>query len=626
MLPRVSALDPVARRPAVESVGLFDLNRADVVPRSLTAQPSAAALPAAPASNPGTVNAIPDGYSALLAPDDPPGLQADIGAIADKVLDAGYRPIFIDHYETRVDVFAAELSKLNRADRARLIAEVMRRDEGAFDSWLKAGRIDQLVKDGVITESERKDLLDAFRFGLSVKSIPADKVPAEFVRDTHDADLIALYMDAQNLDDRNGFERALVAFSGLPEGQLADVVDAPGNAALMQKFELAVQRHQDWYETLTVDHVFNTRGGPIVRNAPVTFSKEQLAAMRIGFERDDHMITNGELLLAYPDRQERNEKVTQQYSDVSNKMGSIVGSDNANWASFAVWASDEIGRNLEGTAGIGLSEAAGADPRFYLSRGNSMLVSDIGPAFRFFADTFADGKNRNMSFDQFWASFEKSHQGRDISYLKPGGDPENDMKNAMKAYYDAMKLHDKEMAPGIDPSQRNALAEQRSDLMLYANTLVGLQEQDIVDGDIDKGMTVLGMLNPAGAAGWAIDFHLPPEQAGGDARTVNTDLDITPQADPADGAGTQFTTVDGQTITIDKALRDRLNGLDGNPNNEDEGDIGNSGTSHWDQYPERMGSIFHLFAQYQHDPALFNQPRDVFPTRAKELNNDPTAS
>jgi hypothetical protein len=534
---------------------------------------------------------------------------------AARILDEGSRPIIKDNYEARLDYFAQEMAGKDRSFQAQVIMEIMRQDNGAFESWLKSNRLDDLVNEGLVTQQERDDLVAGFAYGVQNGIIAAEHVPGAFVRDAHNPDLTAGYIRSQDLNDRDGFRNAVAAFSGLPPEQMSTFINDPANAATIQRFELAVQQHQDWYETQTMD--FWTGGEyPQHIEGDVQFSVEQLQAMREAFRTDDGFLTNGELLLAYPDRAERNERVTQQYYDLSTKMSGIVGDDNANWATFAVWASDEIGRNLDGTTGIELGEAAFGDPRFWLSKGNSMLISDIGPGFQYFTQTFANGQNRDMTFEQFWSNFRQEYGGRNISYLDGSGDPENDMKNAFKAYYEAMQLHDQEQA-ATDPTQQAELADRRADLMLYANTLVGLQEQEIVQGDIENGMdTALGVNFWGLASGW-IDFHLPQT-------TIHTDQDIPQQAGPVDPAGTTFTTVDGQVIQLDQALRDRLNSLPGNIDGDgDEYDIANSGTDHWEGYGERMGSIYHLFANFQQDGALFGNPRDVFGTRAEPLENDP---
>lgn len=543
---------------------------------------------------------------------------------AQRILDAGERPIIKDDYEARMDFFAQEMLGKDPQFQADVIAELMKKDGGAFDSWLQSNRLNDLVSSGRVTTRERDGLTAAFAHGLANGTISADKVPGAFVQGSHSPALVAAYMGKQNFEDRGGFERALYAFSGVPADQMQAFITDPANAALMQRYELAVQGHQDWFESSTTDLV--TTGRMVYEHeADIEFSKDQLQAMRTAFAKDDGFLTNGELLLAYPDRAERNEKVTSQYHDLSTAMGGIVGTDNANWATFAVWASDEIGRNLSpGNGAMGLSEQAGGNPRFWLSKGNSMLISDIGPGFQYFTQTFANGNNRDMSFEQFWSKFQSEYSGRNISYLDGSGDPEHDMKNAFKAYYEAMKLQDQGKAT-TDPAQLKQLADRRGDLMLYANTLVGLQEQEIIQGDIEKGMSIAGGLatNPFGGAGMFLDFHLANAQGNGELR-IDTDRDIPAQANAVDPAGTQFTTVDGQTINLDQALRTRLDSLPGNIDGDgSEYDIGNSGTSHWEGYQERMGAIYHLFANFQQHPSLFDDPREVFGSRAEQLNNDP---
>jgi hypothetical protein len=560
--------------------------------------------------------------------------MTDISAVASRVLDEGSRPIIKDNYEQRLDYFAQELAGKDREYQAQVIAEVMRQDPGAFDSWLKSDRLQDLVAEGLVTRQEADDLLAGFAHGLEDGTIAADALPGEFVKHTSQ-DMITSYIAAQDMDDRAGFERALVAFSGIPANALPMYLQTPQYQEALQGFELGIQRHQDWYEAATVDVTITPMspygpGLPTTIDAPVEFSKEQLQAMREGFRADDGMLANGELLLAYPDRAERNEAVTQQYHDLSTAMSGIVGSDNANWATFAVWASDEIGRNLDGTTGIALGEAAFGDPKFWLSKGNSMLISDIGPGFQYFTETFADGQNRHLTFEQYWSNFQQEFAGRGISYLEGGsGDAELDMKNAFKAYHEAMQLHDRQQA-SADPAEQAQLADRRADLMLYANTLVGLQEQEIVQQDIENGLSA----PLAGAAEWAgipvdaiaarfLDFHLPSADGRGERR-IDTDHDIPQQDDRVDPAGTGFTTADGRVIQLDTALRDRLASLPGDSDGgADEYDIANSGTQRWQDYGERMGSIYHLFANFQQYDALFGNPRDLFPSRAETLANDP---
>ncbi|MCW7537116.1 hypothetical protein OOT46_04520 [Aquabacterium sp. A7-Y] len=550
--------------------------------------------------------------------------KPDVQAAADRVMDAGERPIIKDNYEKRLDVFAQEMSQGDAQYQAELIDEILKRDPGAFDSWLKSNRVHDLTGEGLLTTQERDTIFRGMKAGIEGCRFNADEIPANFIRDSKDPALIASYMRRQNTEDRGGFERSLTAFSGVPADQMRSFIADPNNKTLVRDFTLSVQRHQDWYENQTLDllQTVTTPGGVVSHqhDAPVSFSKEQLAAMRDAFRDNDGLKTNGELLLAYPDRIERNEEVTRQYSQLSHDMADIVGKDNANWATFAVWASDEIGRNLEGGLGIELGEMGLGDPRHWLSVGNSKLISDIGPGFQHFTKVFSDPANRNMSFEDFWAGFEAEWGGRGISYLDGGQDTQLDMKNAFKAYHEAMQLRQQETDLGLKgPGHEQeiaALANRRGQLMLYANTLVGLQEQDIIQPEIEKGMQSgagLGPVNLWGAGRHWIDLHSPD-------RTFHTNESFPVSGDRVKLDAT-FTTVDGKTIRLNDALNDRLAGLRGD--DKDPSDPASAATGHWERYGERMTYIYHLFAEYQRDGTLFTDPRVAFDSRATELNNDP---
>jgi hypothetical protein len=550
----------------------------------------------------------------------PPDLQA----AADRVMDAGDHDLWADDDSKRMDVFAEELGKGDADYGEELIALVLEKDDGAFDSWISAGRIESLADSGRISAEEAQMIRESLANGLDSGRMAADRVPASFVADTHDPALIASYMNRQDLNDGEGIERAIQAFAGLRAEDIGDFINDADNAALMREFSMEVQRQQDRYENMTVGTINPNMILPwlVYDEPPVQFSEEQLVAMREAFQQSDGMYTSGELLLAFPDRIERNEAVTQQYHDLSQGMAGIVGADNANWATFAVWASDEIGRNLDGHLNRTVEMCGAGDPRFWLSKGNSALVSDIGPAFNHFVDTFGGGANRDMSFDQFWTSFEAAYGGRGISYLDGQIGSSDDMKNAFKAYYDAMRIEDQLRT---NPANAAELDGRRDQLMLYGNTLVGLQEQYLVQSDIENGLTIFGMENPLNVGGNFIDFHLPDGQGG--TRRLDTNSDLQPAADAVSPLDEPFVTWDGQTIDLGDELRTRLNNLDGVPGNEDETDIGNSGVSGrdegWQQYAQRMGYIYHLFANYQRDPSLFQDPRDVVGSRSEPLDTEP---
>ncbi|AKJ30153.1 hypothetical protein AAW51_3462 [Caldimonas brevitalea] len=546
------------------------------------------------------------------------------------MLEAGRRNNKKDDYDKRMEVFAQEMVEGDDEYKAELLDEVLKRDKNAFNSWLKADRLHNVTDEGRIKPTERNTVFQGMTAGIEGDHFNAEAIPVQFIHDSHDPALIASYIELQDTGERDGFERSLTAFAGVSDGRMYGFVTDPDNQSVIRDFTLAVQDHQDWYESQTLDRFQITTSlyGASVHEfeAPITFSEGQLRTMRMGFEHNNGLKTDGELLLAYPDRLERNEAVTQQYSQLSQNMGHLVGPDNANWATFAVWASDEIGRNLEGGLGIELGELGGGDPRYWLSVGNSKLISDIGPAFQHFNEVFADPANRTMSFDEFWSSFESEWGDRGISYLDGKQDRELDLRNAFKAYHEAMQLRQQEVdlasnGPGHE-QDIEALADRRSELMLYANTLVGLQEQEIVQPEVEEGMQTLadlGPVNPKGAAAPWVDFHVPGDKPGSERR-FDTDSDFPVSGDRVNLDG-QFTTVGGETVELDEVLHDRLVSLRGD--NKDPSDPDSAATDHWERYGDRMTYIYHLFAEYQRDDSLFTSPRVAFESRAKALNNDP---
>ncbi|MEK8031420.1 hypothetical protein AACH06_11380 [Ideonella sp. DXS29W] len=567
-------------------------------------QPSATATPASP-----------------QVPTTPAPNPKDVEAAADRVMNAGERALIKDNYEQRMDKFAEEMAKGDSAFRAALLDKILQKDPDAFGSWLHADRMNWMVNDKDISADERAAVNDGMLTALNSDcAMRGGKLDAEYIRQTQDPKLIAAYIQAQNLDDRDGFNRALKAFSGLQPQDIGSFANGPQTQGTMQNFSMAVQRHQDWYENQTMDLPNPRNWVDPEAEAPVQFSKEQLTAMRDAFESKDGMVTNGELLLAYPDRLERNEKVTDTYHDMSLDMEKIVGDDNASWLNFGQYASDEVGRNIDGTIGIKMGELGLGDPKYHLSVGNTRLGSDIAPAFRQFIDTFKDGKNRDMTFDEFWKGLEDKWGGRGISYLDGHNDPQMDMKNAFKAYYESMKLEDKQKTTN-DPAQILDLKEQRASLMLYGNLLVGMQEQKLIQGDVENGMKVLpqiggGIVDPWGLGGFGLNLDLPHKKIDLDQNVGTTPNRVN------FGQNDMFTTVQGDKINLGEAIRARLNGLDKDP--VDEYDNANSDAAHWESYSDRMGTIYHIFSNEQRNPDLQIDPREAFGSRATALNNDPS--
>lgn len=418
----------------------------------------------------------------------------------------------------------------------------------------------------------------------------------------------------QDLNSPTGFSNALKAFSKLSPEAINSLGTDHAHQDALRPFYLAVQAHQDWFEdsfTFIGPHI-----GDVGIPAPnrLQFSAEQQAAMRTAFKKDDGLITNGELLLAYQDRVGRNEVVTQQYYELSRQMAAIVGDDNANWATYAVWASNEIGIGLNDKLSNLGSQAALGDTSFWLSKGNSKLISDVGPAFQYFVETFGDGKNRQLSFEQFWTHFETARADRHISYVNGELDPQHvdhglsahdDMKNAFKAYYEAMQLADQKHTGQAKVGDD----QKRAQLMLLANSQVVFQEQKIPQEDIDHALQAFGMTNPFGMLSIYTDMDVPTGK-GKNMTKIHLDQDLDDTAQKIKDLNFDFILANGTQINAQDYLTQKLNGFDGNVNNENEANPANTGTRHWEEYSQRVGFIYHWAADEQQNPALFDNPQD----------------
>lgn len=187
----------------------------------------------------------------------------------------------------------------------------------------------------------------------------------------------------------------------------------------------------------------------------------------------------------------RNLWITQTYHDLSKELSSTVDAKNANWATFACWASKTAGASIrnaevpdvmmlalraeasfeELTRGLsqrvlGVHEAAAPDDVFDVAReaiaaisaqvaaGNLRVFAELAPVFSSFVQTFgADRRHEPAKYQAFAARFRPGPAEREGQDL---------LREAFGLYYEA-----KFAAP----------AEARAQKMLLANCLIGLHEQ-----------------------------------------------------------------------------------------------------------------------------------------------------
>ena len=80
---------------------------------------------------------------------------------AEDILDTGDR-VFADDYDSRAVRFGQEMAKLSPEDRARLVQELMNRDSGALNSWLKLDMVDRMQNEGRMTQQEYAAIAEGF--------------------------------------------------------------------------------------------------------------------------------------------------------------------------------------------------------------------------------------------------------------------------------------------------------------------------------------------------------------------------------------------------------------------------------------------------------------------------------
>lgn len=529
-----------------------------------------------------------------------PAEKAAADQKAQEILKVGQRDLWKDDYGARFAAYQQAMLDPTQTPQQRqaLNDALLTRDSGAFSSWMTAAR----------------------------------------VRDSKSPQLIGDFIDLQNRRANNddGVQRSVMALSGVQAQDMPGFFSAPENQPMLNTFKRNVQTHQGAFETVTGQF----RRAPDVdvtgTVSPVKFTTgpgSQQAAMRQAFEADDGLTTSGELLLAYPDRVERNEKVTAQYRDLSERMRGLVGSDNASWVTYATWASDEVGATMTdpmvrapGAVKFGPWQFAG-DPAYWLSSGNSKLVSDIGVGFNEFTKTYSDPATKDKSFEQFWSDMSAKYQGRGISYLDGNAQYPNankdDMKNAFRAYYEAMHIEQKiqgnaRSAQPLSAAEIATLQDQKEKLMLYGNTLSALQEQAIADKEVDEVSTLLGNSENSWITRHFVNMHVPQSDHTG-TRQLNTNKPVPTVAsgvhDFFSGPPVTITGADGKPLNINESLQQRLEAFGRQSGNDRPLDIATSGAADWEQYEQRMPYIFHFFKEFQHSPEMFDNPREYNATR-----------
>ncbi|AKF80582.1 hypothetical protein MFUL124B02_14040 [Myxococcus fulvus 124B02] len=340
----------------------------------------------------------------------------------------------------------------------------------------------------------------------------------------------------------------------------------------------------------------------------------------------------------------RNQAITEGYFQLSNDMAGLLGKENANWATFGVWASKQAGVSIRQedlpkvfmdqlknsnawasglTAGALsvlnpvaplLVEGLKVPIRDALNRvsdaiadGNKKLFQDIAPEFQRFTETFkGDTKYDAAKVEKYLAAFP------------PG---KENLKAAFSDYAKAMFESD---------------PNKKAELMLAANNRVGVHEQSLIQGEVDRALNapLKETFRPIAEGivdgfGNALPFPGNLAYKGAEA-TGLVDKAIDSVVDALAGQFRQFATEHMMKIglpngslslgdditpgrqgsfpehlrTIESGDLNRLLGqYDKTPNT-----LRGSSANDWSKFDQRMNYIVDLFRSRQSDPSLFNAP------------------
>lgn len=186
----------------------------------------------------------------------------------------------------------------------------------------------------------------------------------------------------------------------------------------------------------------------------------------------------------------RNLWITQTYHDLSKELSSAIDPHDANWSTFACWASKTAGESIRNAEVpnlmmlalraeasfeelcrgllrdlLGIHEAAAPDDIFDLARdaiatvsaqvaaGNLRVFAELAPVFASFVQTFGKDKAHDAAkYEAYAARFRPGPADQDGQDL---------LREAFGYYYEA----------------KFAKADVRAQKMLHANCLIGLHEQ-----------------------------------------------------------------------------------------------------------------------------------------------------
>ncbi|ATB46094.1 hypothetical protein [Corallococcus macrosporus] len=353
-------------------------------------------------------------------------------------------------------------------------------------------------------------------------------------------------------------------------------------------------------------------------------------------------------ICAMQDLVARNHAVTQSYSDLSIAMGQLLGMENANWSTFATWASKQAGVSVRGEdlpkRFTDLLKRFDAITR-PLTKVDDLLrklgvpvlpLGDLGSAgndaLQNVSEAISEGNKKvfeevGQELSRFVTTFQGATQydaAKVAQYLSEFPADKPVLEEAFGHYTQAMFEAD---------------ANTKAELILMANTKVGLHEQRRLQPQIEQALdapvkatfhgilrqtieaNINALLFPANLAGKAalksgvVDAVLNPvvDSMASAFRRFSTEhmmklavpgsaLSLGNDVPPPPGMETTLFPPHLRTIETPE-LRTLLRAFDKRPDS-----LTGSGAEDWSRLDQRMNYIIDLFRTRQSDPALFDPP------------------
>lgn len=330
---------------------------------------------------------------------------------------------------------------------------------------------------------------------------------------------------------------------------------------------------------------------------------EKLNASKLPTLKEPEILKDIDQIASMKDAGARNIAITEMYHKLSTQLDMAVNPDaenqqkNANWATFAVWASREVGQAIRGEA-----PAMGSLPNLFLhaspslivptiivqsalAKGNQKVFKEIAPAFAMFSSTFAEDQEadpKKMEAFQKWLAERGS---------APGGEStQENLGKAFSAYYEAKFEKD---------------PDRKAELYLKANALIGAHEQAALQTELEAAVP-----SPKTFFTNALDMELPATQkaprrfGGGD--TLYMDTEVVNVSEPMPGKqgkdGSPYAS--GLETVDDPELQEIISMFD----QDGDASLASSATENWASYADRMDFILNLFRVRQDDSRLFVAP------------------